>query len=127
MKLIFLALLLGAFLSPSVDAKPTRSTAKRSIKDCADQGNGGDPNLNRRKNIRSDNRNARRRSIQWMKALADPKNFAKGGSRSELTRLGEGQNIADVAYALGARPEGGENLQLRAHCSEGHRQSHRVD
>jgi hypothetical protein len=43
-----------------------------------------------------------------MKALADPKNFVKGGSSSELTRLGEGQKIAVVAYALVARPEGAE-------------------
>jgi hypothetical protein len=58
MKPIFLALLLAAFFSPAVDAKQTRSTTKKSIKDCPDQGNGGDPNLNKRKNIRSDNRRA---------------------------------------------------------------------
>jgi hypothetical protein len=108
MKRIFLALLLGALFTSAVDAKQTRSTTTKSIKDCPDQGNGGDPNLNKRKNIRSDNRRATLRTIPWMKALADPKNFVKGGSRAELTRLGEGKKITVVAYALVARPEGGE-------------------
>ncbi|MEY2564928.1 MAG: hypothetical protein QOH88_3121 [Verrucomicrobiota bacterium] len=79
-----------------------------SIKDCPEEGKGGDPNLNKRKNIRSNNGRATLRSVQWMKALADPQNFVKGGSRSELTRLGEGQKITVVAYALVARAEGAE-------------------
>jgi hypothetical protein len=122
MKRILLSLFLLIFaFSSTVDAQQHRkkrtsaapATSKspatiKNITQCPDEGIGGDPNLNKRKNIRSDNRRATLRSIQWMKALADPKNFVKGGSRSELTRLGEGQKITVVAYALVARAEGGE-------------------
>jgi hypothetical protein len=73
---------------------------------CPDEGCGGqyDPNLNRRKNIRSDNQQAIMRSIQWMKALPDPKHFSRQNTnRGELSRLGEGQRVTVAAYALVAR------------------------
>ncbi len=78
----------------------------KSIKDCPDEGCGGqyDSKLNRRKNIRSDNQKASLRSIEWMKALPDPRHFTRQNTnRNELTRLGEGQKITIVAYALVAR------------------------
>lgn len=121
MKRILSLFLLVLVFSSTVDAQqhrkkraPAATPAAKSaanVKDitqCPNEGIGGDPNLNRRKNIRSNNQRSTLRSVQWMKALADPKNFVKGGSRSELTRLGEGQKITVVAYALVARPEGGE-------------------
>jgi hypothetical protein len=93
------------FISPTrarnTDRKTTASA--KSIRDCPDEGNGGDPNLNRRKNIRSDNHSPIVRTISWMKSLPDPKNFQRGGSRAELTRLGEGKKVTVVAYALVAR------------------------
>jgi hypothetical protein len=109
MKRILLALFLSvSVFTSTVDA--LRAATIKSIKDCPDVGNGGDPNLNKRKNIKSDNRKATLRSIQWMKARPDPKNFTKQGqARSELTRLGEGQKITAVAYILVAKPEGGES------------------
>jgi hypothetical protein len=95
----------------TVDAQHSRKTTSRkastsgvqSIRDCPDEGNGGDPNLNRRKNIRSDNHTATVRTISWMKSLPDPKTFQRGGSRTELTRVGEGKKVTVVAYALVAR------------------------
>jgi hypothetical protein len=67
MKQILLSFFLAVFVfSSTVEAQQHRtsaktSTAKRSasvsdIRDCPDEGRGGDPDLNRRKNIRSDNR-----------------------------------------------------------------------
>jgi hypothetical protein len=81
-----------------------------SILGCPDEGRGGDSNLNRRKNIRSDNQRATLRTIPWMKNLADPRNFTRQSpNRNELTRLGEGKKITVVAYALVARKGGKES------------------
>jgi hypothetical protein len=116
MKRILFSLFLGVFVFRStVDAQQHRtraktSTAKRSasvggIRDCPDEGRGGDPNLNRRKNIRSDNKRTTLQKVQWMKDRPDPKNFTRQTtSRAELARLGEGRKITVVAYALVARP-----------------------
>lgn len=80
------------------------STNIKDIRDCPDEGRGGDPNLNKRKNIRSDNKRATLQTIQWMKDLPDPKNFTRQTTgRAELARLGEGRKITVVAYALVAR------------------------
>jgi hypothetical protein len=62
-----------------------------------------DQNLNRRKNIRSDNNTPIRRTLQWIKNRPNPENFVKGGSRAELFVLGEGAQIRVVAYLLVAR------------------------
>jgi hypothetical protein len=88
----------------SAEKKKTASTAIGDITACPDEGSGGDPNLNRRKNIRADNQIATVRTLQWMKDLPDPKNFTRQSTnRGELTRLGEGEKIAVAAYALVAR------------------------
>jgi hypothetical protein len=101
MKRTLLALFLGVFVfSPSVSAQRIRD-----IRDCPAEGIGGDPNLNRRKNIRSDNRRATLRTIQWMKDLPNPRNFTRQTTnRSELSRLGEGKKVTVLAYALVVRP-----------------------
>jgi hypothetical protein len=87
-------------------------TGIMSILDCPDEGcrqSAFDPNhpydaeLNKRKNIRSDDQQPVLRSIRWMKGLEDPKNFAECGSRDELKHLGEGQRITVVAWALTTR------------------------
>src|SRR5262245_20400251 len=43
-----------------------------------------DPELNKQKNIRSDNQQSLLRSIKWIKALPDPTNTTECGSRDEL-------------------------------------------
>ena len=82
------------------------------IGDCPDEGcrkkafdpdHPFDPELNKRKNIRSDNQQSLLRSIKWMKALPDPTNLTECGSRDELKQLGEGQKVTVVAWALTAR------------------------
>lgn len=118
MKRALLAFFLTAFVFSSiVDAQQPRrqrtksntsaansSSSINSIRDCPDQGSGGDPNLNKRKNIRSDSHKPTLRTIQWMKDRPDPKSFSRQAtSRAELARLGEGQKITVVAYALVAR------------------------
>jgi hypothetical protein len=76
-----------------------------SIQDCPDTGCGNvDPNLNKQKNIRTDNGAPADKSFQDLAALADPvAGFAEGDTREKLTALGEGQMIRVVAYALDAR------------------------
>ena len=62
-----------------------------------------DPELNKQKNIRSDNQQSLLRSIKWIKALPDPTNTTECGDRDELKQLGEGQKVTVVAWALTAR------------------------
>jgi hypothetical protein len=40
-----------------------------------------------------------------MQKLDDPDNFAQGDDRTELTDLGEGENVIVVAYLIAARKE----------------------
>jgi hypothetical protein len=116
------SLLVAIFVSASVDAQQTRRKRTRTtttstssgnvtnITQCPDEGIGGDPNLNRRKNIRSDDQRATLRTIGWMKALSDPKNFTRQSTnRNELARAGEGKKVTVVAYALVARKGGKES------------------
>lgn len=125
MKQTSLVLFLGIFVvgstldaqQPRKSNRPATTAAKKSsqiqnIKDCPIEGIGGDPNLNRRKNIRSDKRRATLRSIQWMKTRGiPPKEDCKAGdpARKRLKRLGEGQKITVVAWALAARAGGEES------------------
>jgi hypothetical protein len=99
--LLFLAFPLVGGPGPQDPPCPT------SLAACPDEGCGKqfDPNLNRRKNIRSDDQTATPRTLTWMKKLDDPENFAKGDTREELTALGEGQKITVTAYLLVARAE----------------------
>lgn len=97
---------------PAAHSKKHKVPCKASLAQCPDEGCGSDfdPNLNRRKNVISDDQPAKLRSLTWMKRLDDPENFSKGDSREELQALGEGQKITVVAYLLAAKPElGGES------------------
>src|SRR6266404_652288 len=103
----------------SVDAKQARSrTSHKSkkpycagvkvITDCSDEGCGpnSEPELNKRKNIRSDNQQPVAQTISCMKSLPDPENFTQQHQdRAELKQLGEGQKIRVVAWVLDVRAE----------------------
>jgi len=94
---------------------------ERTLAECPDEGCGKsfDSNLNRRKNIRSDDQTATLRTLTWMKKLEDPENFTEGGSRDELTALGEGKKITVVAHLLVAKAElGGESCNCGLHTPE---------
>lgn len=123
-----LVLLLFIFVfSSTVDAQQRRRGRTRetiplsdcapnikTIQDCPPEGCGKkgryDPDLNKRKNIRSDNRRTTLRSIAWIKNMPDPTNFTRrNSSRAELASLGEGKKITVVAYALVARKGGPES------------------
>jgi hypothetical protein len=85
---------------------------KQQITDCPDQGCGAhyDPELNKQKNITSNNKRSIMRGLRWMKALPDPSGFTREKTdRDELRELGEGQKITVVAYALIARAGDGES------------------
>ena len=100
----------GAQRERKATTRKTPANNVSSIANCPDQGSGGDPNLNRRKNIRTDNRKATLRSISWMKNLPAPKKFTRQTTnRLELNGLGEVKKIAVVAYALVARKGGKES------------------
>jgi len=108
--LFFLAFPIVGGPGPQGHAK--KVPCKASLAECPDEGCGTkfDPNLNRRKNIISDDQTATLRTLTWMKKLDDPENFQEGDSREELTALGEGQKISVLAYLLVAKPElGGES------------------
>jgi len=125
-RILLSSLLVALFVSSSVDAQQTRRKRARTtttsatsgniadITQCPDEGIGGDPNLNRRKNIRSDNKRPTLRTLKWMKNLADPTGFTRQNtSRAPLTRLGEGQKVSVVAYALVARKGGKESCNCK--------------
>src|SRR6266498_4447287 len=78
--LIILFLLVSVFCAPA-DAQPCPDGIN-DITDCPDEGCGDhefDPELNKQKNIRSDDHEPVLRSIRWMKGLADPMNFTENG------------------------------------------------
>jgi len=97
---------------PGPQGRRKKVPCTASLAECPDQGCGTkfDPNLNRRKNIISDDQTTTLRTLTWMKKLDDPENFQEGDSREELTALGEGQKISVMAYLLVAKAElGGES------------------
>jgi hypothetical protein len=115
--LAILLFLSSIFRSPANSQEPcpdkTCPPGINSIGDCPDEGcrknafdpdHPYDPELNKRKNIQSDDQQpAVLRSIRWIKALPDPTTLTECGSRDELKQLGEGQKITIVAWALTAR------------------------
>jgi hypothetical protein len=122
-----IAVLLFVMAFPAMVSPQQKATQKlkppcaASLADCPDQGCGTsfDPELNKRKNIRSDNRAPTMRTLAWMKKLDDPENFTQGESREELAALGEGQLITVVAYLLVAKPElGGESCNCGLHTPQ---------
>jgi hypothetical protein len=111
--------LLGAQSSRSPNAQPAQTPpCAASIDKCPKQGCGKqfDPKLNEVKNITSIGGDPAPKSITWMQKLDDPDNFAQGDDRTELTQLGEGSNIAVVAYIIAARKElSGESCNCYLH------------
>jgi hypothetical protein len=73
-----------------------------------------DPNLNRRKNIKSLDGEAEPMTIQQMRNLPDPvSGFRIGDTREKLTALGEGRKIVVVANALAVRKGNGESCNCK--------------
>jgi hypothetical protein len=115
---LLLMLVFPTMVSTRPQGKKLKPPCKPTLADCPDEGCGTefDPNLNLRKNIRSDDQPTTKRSLTWMKKLDDPENFSQGDSREELNTLGEGQMISVVAYLLVAKPElGGESCNCGLH------------
>lgn len=115
MKRFALAILLLAVFSSALNAQPPKKlkpACKPNLAVCPDEGCGSDfdPNLNRRKNVRSDSQASTLRKLTWMKELDDPEDFREGDTREELTALGEGQKVSVMSYLLVVKPElGGES------------------
>jgi len=89
---------------------PCSATIKK-IEDCDAQFPAGcsnerefDPNLNKRKNIRSSNQPVEDWDFSRVAALDDPvQGFAEGDTREKLADLGEGTKIRIVAFAVDVR------------------------
>jgi hypothetical protein len=85
------------------------------IGDCPDdgctrtEGHQFDSELDKRKNIRSDDQQPLLRTIRWGKGLPDPTNLTECGNRDELKQSGEGQKITVAAWALTAKKQGAES------------------
>jgi hypothetical protein len=106
--------------SSRAKSKPTPCPGVNDITDCPDEGCGdGDAELNKHKNIRSDNEAPTLRSIQWMKDLKNPpKSDCGSDSRDTLQQLGEGQKITVVAWALAARKGSQETCNCKLKLSQ---------
>jgi hypothetical protein len=101
---------------PKAKKSPTPCPGVVTIADCPEEGcgQGSDPELNKRKNIRADPQQPALKTIEWMKDLPDPEHFtAKNRNRDELKELGEGQKITVVAWALAARKGGRESCNCK--------------
>jgi hypothetical protein len=123
--LLIVLLLIFTFLAiatAKTKVKPKlKPPCKPNLAHCPPEGCGTkfDPNLNKLKNIRSDDQSATVRTLTWMKKLDDPESFTAGESREELADLGEGQKVAVVAYLLVAKPElSGESCNCGLHTKE---------
>jgi len=109
-----LASVFCALADPPCVSTPCSANIKK-IEDCPDegctrsQGHEFDQELDKRKNIRSDDQTAIMQSVQWIKDLNKPTNLTECGSRDELKQLGEGQKITVVAWALTAKKGSGES------------------
>jgi hypothetical protein len=104
-----------AFFSTAVGAKK-KPPCKPNLAKCPLVGcGGGDPELNKRKNIRTNNQEPTLRTLKFMKELENPdkKEFKKKHDRALLTPLGEGQMITVVGYMLVARPSSAESCNCR--------------
>jgi hypothetical protein len=112
--LIFLIVLACPFLANSQSPPCANSLAECPAVGCT--GRTIDPNLNRRKNIKTAPTGpARDMTIAQMKDLDDPvKGFVKNGSRKTLKdKFGEGDKIRVVALALVVRPGSPESCNCR--------------
>jgi hypothetical protein len=91
-------------------------TCPNSLAQCPDvgcTGTGIDPNLNKRKNIVSDNQTPIKRTLAYMKGLDGPTHFTEGGDRTELRNLGEGDKITVVAFLIAAKKGSKESCNCR--------------
>jgi hypothetical protein len=100
-------------------AHKTAGSCAATLADCPPEGcgTGFDPNLNKQKNILPDDPRttgeAEAHDVEWMKTLADPKNFTKGGPRDELAGIGEGKKVRIAGYVLTIRAEGAESCNCK--------------
>ena len=118
---LFLVLVLLWFpISVGAQARAC-STRIRTIRGCPVTGCGSsqmDQNLNRRKNIRSDDHAIVPRTLQWIKDRPNPQHFVKGGSRTELFVLGEGAHIRVTGFLLIARRGNPESCNCKPRLTQ---------
>ena len=100
---------ISALLIAAQAQQPTCSTSLEtcSVEGCSNN-NHHDSKLNILKNLRAGDGLITDRSLAWMKLRKNPKTYTPKGIRTELTNLGEGQQIRVVGYLLAVKLESGE-------------------
>jgi len=113
--LIVVVLALAVFLLPARGQEKT-PPCRADIGHCPREGcspdNHHDPELNKVKNIKSNNEPAEDRTLTWMisrEQKVEDSGYTRGGPRGVLTDLGEGTNIRVVGYLLAVKKEHGES------------------
>lgn len=115
--LIVVCVLAGLFLT-GADAqtrkkkKPPKKPCVASLEDCPREGCGGDPELNRLKNLKSSGKPVEDRTLTQMMRLEKKTRdagYRKGGPRKPLTDLGEGTQVRVVGFLLAVKKEGAES------------------
>jgi len=107
---------------------PQKVLQTKNIADCPDagctqtKGHKFDPELDKLKNIRSDERKPDLQSFEWIKGLPSPakKDYTKCGNRDALERIGEGKKITVMAWALKAETQGPETCNCDLPGAENH-------
>ncbi len=116
MKRTLALILLVVFVFSSASAAKKKPLCKPNLDKCPLVGcGGGDPELNKRKNIRTNNQEPTLRTLKFMKEIDDPdkKEFKKTHDRALLTPLGEGEMITVTGYLLAARTGSAESCNCR--------------
>ena len=110
---------------------PHKVLQTKNIADCPDEGcvdpktNKGhkfDPQLDKLKNLRSDERKPDLQSFERLKGLPTPSptDYSKCGNRAALEQIGEGQKITVMAWALKAETQGPESCNCDLPGAENH-------
>jgi hypothetical protein len=124
-----MVLLLASALFARADCVTTPcSEGINKIADCPDggctqtEGHQFDQELDRLKNIRSDERKPDLQSFDWIKGLPNPSptDYTKCGNRDALRQIGEGKKATVMAWALHADTQGPESCNCDLSGAENH-------
>jgi len=113
--IILLALVLG--LTTSLNAAPSNQPAPcvSAIGQCPPEGCGGDPKLNKLKNVEDAVESPEEWTIDAIVALSSPKKWTTGQNRDSLSNLGEGNGVVVEAFLIHAKQAEPESCNCNLH------------
>ena len=81
-----------------------------------------DPQLDKLKKVRSDERKPDLKTFEWIKGLPTPgpTDYSKCGNRAALEQIGEGKKITVIAWALQGETQGRESCSCDLPGAENH-------